>query len=308
MKKHSCLLAVAALAVAGFSCQSCDFLKKGGGIADSTDVDTLAFTTVGYADTLRVEDNLISQSMKVDFPVPEAEGVLADSLRAYLREAIANHYFPSFTDSPDITPKDFVYTAGQEQEYLSACAGEGMTMMVDAVRSAAEDGWATGYENGYTASLLAQTDAYLTLAEGYYIYTGGAHGGYTATGVTFRRSDGRRMGWNLFDMTKKAQIAALIKEELRNYFASEEGTGPISEDQLMEELQLWDDPDTEENELEYGIPLPTSEPYVTRDGIAFVYQQYEIAAYACGLPCGTLPLEKVASVLSAEGRALLGLE
>ena len=46
---------------------------------------------------------------------------------------------------------------------------------------------------------------------------------------------------------------------------------------------------------------------MTRDGIAFVYQQYEIAAYACGLPSGTLSFEQVREVLSDEGRALLGL-
>lgn len=310
MRKRSSYLAVAALAVAALSFQSCDFMKKGGGGADSTSVDSLvsadsiAFCTVMYEDTLTLEAS-ISEKMKVDFPVPEAEGILADSLRAYLTDRIAHRFFPSWVgDAPEFS---FEYKVGEEQEYLSAYAAEGMKQMVDAVKSMAEEGFSAGYENDYTASVALQTRKYVTLEESYSLYTGGAHGAFIASGVTFRKSDGKRMGWDLFDMSKKAQIVALIKDELRGYFAFAEGQPPVSEEELMEQLQLWDDPDTPENELEYGIPLPASEPYVVRDGIAFVYQQYEIASYACGLPSGTLSFEKVRELLSEEGRALLGL-
>ena len=41
--------------------------------------------------------------------------------------------------------------------------------------------------------------------------------------------------------------------------------------------------------------------------LSFIYQQYEIAAYACGLPNMCLPVEKVAHLLSAEGKTLPGV-
>ena len=310
MKKNCSYLAVAALAAAALSFQSCDFFKKGGAGADSTFVDSLQtvgelkFCTVMYEDTLTVEAT-ISQKMQVDFPVPAAQGVLADSIRAYLSKVVAVHYFPAWGDNT--ADVHFDYTVGGEQEYVSAYAAAGMEQMVKEVKSMAEEGFASGYENGFTVSMALQTDRYVTFDESYSVYTGGAHGSFFASGVTFRKSDGRQMGWNLFDMSKKAQIVALIKDELRKYFAFEEGQPPVSEEELMDQLQLWDNPDTPENELEFGIPLPGTEPYVTRDGIAFVYQQYEIAAYACGLPSGTLSFEQVREVLSDEGRALLGL-
>ncbi len=297
------------MVAATWSFQSCEYFKKGGGGSDSTAavVDTLQFTTVSYSDTVVVLDATITQVMKVAYPVAEAKGALADSLRAFLVEEVVANSVPYY-DQEKVPQAVSEYQPGQEQAFLSAQAGEGMTRMVGEVRSMAEEGFAAGYENEYTIRMSVQTPDYLTLEIGHYTYMGGAHGGFGSEGVTFRKSDGRKMGWNLFDLSKKQQIIALIREQLKTYFAFDENKKPISDEELQEQLQVWDDPDTPENELEYGLPLPTTAPYVTRDGIAFVYQQYEIAAYACGLPSGILSFESVRDVLSDEGKNLLGLE
>ena len=71
---------------------------------------------------------------------------------------------------------------------------------------------------------------------------------------------------------------------------------------------LFDDPDTPENELEYGLPLPATVPAVKGDNMLFIYQQYEIAAYALGLPCVSLPLTAVKDCLTEEGKRYLGFK
>ena len=281
--------------------QSCDFFKKNGGGEGAENTDSLTFCTEMYVDSATVVDAAVSQNMKVDFPVPEATGLLADSIRAFLVEGIAANYYPMFGEE-DSTANTFKYNVGEEQEFLNAYAREGMSRMVAELTQMAEDGWAMGYYNDYRASVETQTDKYVTYEIVHDIFTGGAHGLYIASGQTFRKSDGCQMGWNLFDMSKKAELVALLKEGVKDYFEVE------SDEELEESLQVWDDPDTPENELEFGLPLPSSQPYVTREGIAFVYQQYEIAAYACGLPSGIISFEKAKPVLSDEGRALLGLE
>lgn len=290
-------------AVAAMSLQSCDFFKGGTGAGD---VDSLEFCTIMYEDTAIVMDNYITQAMKIDFPVPEAEGVLVDSVRAYLAEAVAGHYVAAWGDDESTGKMDVEYSVGEEQAFVNAYAAKGLKDMTQEVKSLAEDGWGVGYSNDYTASLAVQTEKYVTYEESYDIYTGGAHGAFFSTGVTFRSSDGCQMGWNLFDMNKKAEIVALIRAELLKYFAFGEGSGVVSEAELEEQLQVWDDPDTPENELEFGLPLPAANPYIVRDGIAFVYQQYEVACYAAGLPSGVIPFDKLRDVLSDEGRELLG--
>ena len=313
MKRNSCYLVVAALTAASLSFQSCDFFKKSGAGVDSTDVanvalagDSLEFCTVLYEDTLTVGESLIQQSIKVDFPIPEAEGVLADSIREYLEQAIIQRRFPQFGEEV-AEDESFFYEKGEEQAFVNTCASAGMSHMVASVNSAAEEGWNANFENDYNASMAYQTGKFVTFDESYSIYTGGAHGLYISWGTTFRKSDGKKMGWEIFDMSKKEQLIALIKRELRSYFAFQPENDPISEEELMEQLQVFDDPDTPENELEFGIPLPKYAPSVTREGIAFVYQQYEIAAYACGLPSGIFSIEQVKELLSDEGRELLGL-
>lgn len=311
MKKYLTALVVVLMATATLCFLSCNCTKKGGAEADSLAVgtasaDTLAFVMAACEDTASLGDNQISQSIRVEFPHPEAEGALPDSLRAHLVDAVVQHYYPRLGESDEISD-DLPYQVGQEQQFVEACAKAGMKHMEVEVRKAMDEGWDAGYENSYHATLHCQNDRYLTIDENSSVYTGGAHGLFFAWGTTFRKSDGQKMGWNLFDLSKKAQIANLIIWELRSYFAFEPESDPVSEEALFDQLQLWDNPDTPENELEFRIPLPSVAPYVTAEGIAFVYQQYEIAAYACGLPSGTIPFDKVRDVLSAEGRELLGL-
>ena len=73
-----------------------------------------------------------------------------------------------------------------------------------------------------------------------------------------------------------------IKAGLKKYF----GVG--TEDELMDNLQL-------NNEL-YNInnlPLPETDPWITKDGVFFSYAPYEIASYAAGAPSFVIPISKV---------------
>ncbi len=300
MKKILFFSSATALVALTFCLQSCEFFKKGGAGAEG-DSDSLSFCTVMYEDTMTVVDAYVSQNMRVDFPLPEVTGALADTIRAYLVKAVASNYFPLYEEE-DPNAKTFEYNVGDEEGYLSAYAGEGMSRMVAEVTRMAEEGWATGYYNNYTASISTQTEKYVTLEEAHEIFTGGAHGAYIVTGLTFRTSDGARMGWNLFDMSKKAELIALLKKGVMDYLEVS------TEEELQDQLQVWDDPDTPENELEFGLPLPRAVPYVTTKGVAFIYQQYEIVCYAAGLPSVVIPAEELRDLLSEEGRALLDVE
>ncbi len=282
------------------SCQSCQ--NPSGGTTETA--DTLVMESFSYVDTVSVISCHVYQRLDVECPVQNDTTVLADSLREWLVKSVEDHYMPLLGDSPE-----FFHYSGDRRDLAKVVkdAGKtGVTRMSDELKEMAGEGFETEYSNDFEARLCYQTDRFATMQTKYDIYTGGAHGAYFYKATTFRRSDGAEMGWNMLDLSQKAKIVGLLKEGIKEYVSTADNEVKTDE-QLFESLMLWDDPETPENELEFGLPLPATPPCLLSDGMFFCYQQYEIAPYALGLPMVTIPFDVIAPLLSAEGRELLGL-
>ena len=61
---------------------------------------------------------------------------------------------------------------------------------------------------------------------------------------------------------------------------------------------------SESGRLDY-LPMPVTPPLFGKDGIIVTYQQYEIAAYAAGMPSFVIPYNKAKGLLNQTGKALL---
>ena len=133
---------------------------------------------------------------------------------------------------------------------------------------------------------LYETDKFVTYEMKKYEDMGGAHGGTFISGMTFRKSDGRRVEWDLF--TKSMQD--VIKKGLKKYFEVN------TDEELENSLSL---------ENTYMLPLPATPPVFTKEGVMFTYQQYEIAAYAAGLPSFIVPYNEAKSLMNTTGNNLL---
>ena len=137
-----------------------------------------------------------------------------------------------------------------------------------------------------------ETDRVVSYLVTTYEFTGGAHGFEDCRGITFRRSDGRQIGLNVLNERRGDEDwGTMMRDGLKEYFEVE------TDSALEEVLQSGD---------AVLLPLPQSEPYFTKDGLAFVYQQYEIAAYAYGRPHFVIPYDKLRPYLNATGRRLFG--
>lgn len=128
----------------------------------------------------------------------------------------------------------------------------------------------TKYESDVEFMPLYESKHYTTLYHKGYEFWGGAHGSSVFFGQTFRKKDGRRIGWEVFhkDMNN------LIRAGLKQYFE-------VSTDEDLKDCLI----DIEYLEL---LPLPICPPLFTKEGIMFVYQQYEIAPYSAGMPSFTM--------------------
>jgi len=140
------------------------------------------------------------------------------------------------------------------------------------------------FENPQVVSFNVQT----------YWYGGGAHGGSYVYGASFRKSDGKRLGWNLL-FSKKAVKSEIISQ-LKKYF------DVSTDEELMESLML-SGPENSTPKVA-NIPYPATEPWISADGLFMIYQQYEIACYAAGMPSVLIPWSKLPRYLSEEYKSL----
>lgn len=124
-------------------------------------------------------------------------------------------------------------------------------------------------------------------------YLGGAHGGRTHYGATFRKSDGK-----------------ILTNFITNNDSSDEGLNNIIKKGLMKYWEI----DNEETLYEYTwenavtkyyAKLPDHSPCFVKDGLLFSYQEYEIAAYAAGAPEFIVPYAEIEKYLTPSAADLL---
>lgn len=119
---------------------------------------------------------------------------------------------------------------------------------------------------------------------------GGAHPLSAEKGATFRKSDGRRITWDIIRQSMTYAFNDLLVEMLCNYFGAKDGT------ELSDMLVSCD---------VYNMPLPSTPPYFLENGAVVIYQQYEIAAYAAGMPNDTIPYERIKPFMTEWSKKLI---
>jgi hypothetical protein len=137
---------------------------------------------------------------------------------------------------------------------------------------------------------ICETDRYVTYLYTQEGYAGGAHGWFVSEGQTFRKSDGRRIDYDIFREEMKDELAELVKDNIfTQYFESDKND--------MENLLTMENNDF--------FPLPQAAPIFREDGVEFVYQQYEIACYAAGMPSCVITYDLIEPFLTQAGRWLV---
>lgn len=135
-----------------------------------------------------------------------------------------------------------------------------------------------------------ETNEFVTYTLTTYTDLGGAHPTSTSQGATFRKKDGRRVDWNMIASHYGYKFQELLKDSLMEYF------GADTDEELSENLL-----DTNI----YNIPYPKTPPYFLEDGIAVIYQQYEIAPYAFGMPNFLLAYEESKPLMTGWAKRML---
>ena len=211
-------------------------------------------------------------SVTADFPV-NGNAALVRNIREWISESLGGTYQGELADTNAL----FSYYA---EKYLNEQTENEDN---DFIQYMLED--SIECEQSYTFNLTWENDSLVTYTMSNYYYGGGAHGGYILLGATFRKADGRHIGWDM--IRKDTDLNEDLKKGLKKYFEV------TTDEELMEQLMLadnWRDASS--------LPLPTTEPWIDGDGLHMIYQQYEICSYAQGMPSVDLSMERTKEVVT----------
>ena len=261
--------------------------------------------------TFEDEAAYVTTALDVDLPV--ANGAVATAIRGKLAEILYqdicnvtrvddNPDFEAFAgDAADTQALMGYYeerlaaalAAASDFEYAERIEGimEATTLSdsekADYVRNIGK--WAFDY----SLKKVEETDRYIVFKSEYYVNYGGTHGGILGAGpLTFSKQDGHLVS-DFFEPGSAAQMQPLLREGMLEYFGPRmEGTG----------LEL----DVFLSLPEGGaVPLPAWAPQPVADSLHFVYQQYEIAPYAAGMPEFSLPVGQLKDFLTDDAVKIL---
>lgn len=291
MKSNRVLLGLC-IAVLAFVAASCNNSAKknsqmaavGDSIVSDTE-DSLVFVTL--RDSV-LKDSAYTHSLTFQFPVSGSKGV-RESIGRYLSEKLS-YFYPNIDMTNDAEVRVHTYRGD---------ITDGRGLLSHYMKE-----YTTGFENltnefgtrsdmlmfqEVVGSVVWESDKALTYCIAFENFLGGAHGEHLQSARTFRKTDGKMI--QLIDSTQLDKIQALMYEGLKDYLGQD--ITPNFNMKVSDMLFV------------KRIPLPADHLVMRQNGLFFLYQLDEIAGYVYGMPCFTLPYDKVMPFMTAEAVKLI---
>ncbi|MBP3826837.1 MAG: DUF3298 domain-containing protein [Prevotella sp.] len=234
---------------------------------------TFAIETVKDSVSKKVGKIVCTSTINIDFPI-KGNPYLLNSIREWIIDwTYANDTIP--IDNYHAIMKD--YNANSMKE-MADMAQEREADGIDI-----PDEIEMGYSQEMVIKKIYENDLFVTYCVTTYGYLGGAHGSATGWGTTFRKSDGKVLD-HIFRNDKITDVQQMITQELQKDF------NVNSWEELKEQLFV--------DEYASYVPMPQGDPYIVNDSIVFSYQQYEIGAYAIGMPGAKIAINDLRKMLA----------
>lgn len=229
------------------------------------------------------DKNKVEVGLDIDYPTGSA--LIDKAVAEYISEKLGGTYDGDLANGDSLV-----------SYYGDEILAELKKHLKEDINNGVEDEYINGYYRKMEIKKEYETDLLVTYSYTEDIYLNGAHGMQYFYGQTFRKSDGRRFDEGMMRQLYSEEMYELRKEGLREYF-NESGDNANTDEELKECIITDDD-------VNY-LPMPKHTPYVTKKGMVFIYQPYEISYYAAGAPSFTIPLKKMKPFLTQTAKELL---
>ena len=291
MKNYRFLMTMFALAALILT--SCN--KKQAATVSSADADsTTVVAPTEKSQTDKLTTKKIAKSLKndagefdltIDFP-EGGNATLVNAIREYISESLGSTYGGGEEDSLQGSYSGDIADGEKMADYYFDLKVKEFQAMYNEMK---QDGMPEIPELASSTKITKdyETDRVVTYLFNSYENGGGAHGGAVGSGMTFRKSDGRRVAWDMFSSGK---MQTVLRDGLKEYFEVK------TDEELASNLTLTET---------YLLPMPVTPPIFGKDGIIVTYQQYEIAPYAAGMPSFVIPYNKAKAMMNNTGKQLI---
>lgn len=146
-----------------------------------------------------------------------------------------------------------------------------------------EYAYMANWERQSNVNVLFNDNYFVTLAFSVYQYSGGAHGGYSENFLIIDTKNGKEVKLNdIFDKTSLSTLQKRILKKAYAYTNSENATSLEDAGYLVDKIDV------------------TENISLNSRGITFVYQQYEIAPYAAGMPAFFFTWEEIKDIIKTD--------
>lgn len=142
-------------------------------------------------------------TLLADYP-KSGNATLTNAVCEYISEQLGGTYTGPLTSSDSIM----------------AYYGNGQTTRLNELAKDMQGSAAAPLYYKQEIKVAAETDTYVTYTDFNEQFLGGAHGSHSMSGITFRKSDGRRFGYEMLRNTNTEDFRKLLKMGLKQYVES----------------------------------------------------------------------------------------
>lgn len=262
--------------------------KSGTAAAEQDSVQqTAAFATDSIA-FCEQKDSTLKCSVVVDYP--SGDDSLSVGVRRYVVGELARLFLPTMQEEDE--PAAVFKGSMADGKALVDFYGNMNNVYLKAQYAELKELGIAGLSYDLSIRKTYETDRYLTYETSCYVFLGGAHGSALCRPVNIVKATGKVLAATV-DTLKQKALQPILRRGVKEYISKAENR-KIKDSDLQNMLFV-----------EHGIiPLPTTVPVLTPEGLRFVYQQYEIGPYALGMVEFTVPYTDVKSCLTHEAAEL----
>lgn len=298
-KQHLSLITLALVASIMMGCKaSSTKAQAANDIKEAQAADTLVVSTDSC---ILQEGEIVQCAISVDYPTEPNE--LSKNIRTILNEELANLYLGNMNGDQIEKQESYKGDLANGNLVIEKYCKDNFAYLKSQMKDLKDADPRADANMSYDIRLNkeAETDSYVTYHCFSYVYLAGAHGSTFERSFNIVKATGKKLS-QVVDTARVKDLQPILRKGVLSYLNQQSG----NESQTENEEQITDAQLNDYLFIENGIiPLPSSSPYLAKDGVHFIYQQYEIGPYVMGLVSFTVPLEKIKPYLTGEALKLL---
>lgn len=298
-KKHLSLITLALVASIMMGCKASS--TKAQAANDVKEAQAADILVVSTDSCILQEGEIVQCAISVDYPTEPNE--LSKNIRTILNEELANLYLGNMNGDQIEKQESYKGDLANGNLVIEKYCKDNFAYLKSQMKDLKDADPRADANMSYDIRLNkeAETDSYVTYHCFSYVYLAGAHGSTFERSFNIVKATGKKLS-QVVDTARVKDLQLILRKGVLSYLNQQSG----NESQTENEEQITDAQLNDYLFIENGIiPLPSSSPYLAKDGVHFIYQQYEIGPYVMGLVSFTVPLEKIKPYLTGEALKLL---